>query len=163
MKSFALGLLVLLGTLLLGLAIGIGLYFALAALASNDELAQSIGLGAWWLSAIVLFAYANLWLDPFRRRGPAEGANLRSSSAARLRDERLKAQTAEIRGAVLFAMIGGLMVRSQSPFIIIAVALACGFLGWFFGADYKRRMNRSLDRAVKSSHKATARGRESIS
>src|SRR5947208_16675152 len=102
MKPMALGFVVLLGTFLVGLAIGIGVYFALQAFTGNTDLAQSIGMGVWWLSAIVLFAYANVWLDPFRR---SRAGDHRAGS---------KVQTAEIRGAVLFAMIGGLMGRSQS-------------------------------------------------
>ena len=43
-------------------------------------------------------------------------------------------------------MIGGFMARSQSTAVIVAVAVVCGILGWFFGADYKRRMNRPRDR-----------------
>lgn len=140
MKKLALGFAVMLGTLLVGLAIGAGVYFALAALTGNTDLSQSIGVGVWWLSAIVLFAYANAWLDPFGRQ----------AAAARQRQPGAKAQTAEIRAAALFAMIGGLMMRSQSAVVIVAVAVMFGLAGWFFGADYKRRMNRPPDRQGES-------------
>lgn len=131
-SSIAKGLLTLLVSALLGLALGKGLTTFLEVVANNGKTASLVGFAFGFLAFITALAYLPLWLDP------AEYAHPRTGGFEG------KLQTAALRFAMVFAIVGGLCtygITNSRP-TAIGAALGFAFVGALLGVDLKRRVQR---------------------
>jgi hypothetical protein len=116
----------------LGVGFGKGLTSLLQVVAGDDKSTSLVGFAFGLLSFIVALAYLPLWLDPGEYVQPRSG---------RIDG---KIQTAELRFAMVFALVGGVTTYaiSNSRPVSFGVALGLALVGACVGVDFKRRVHR---------------------
>lgn len=126
------GLLSLLISGVLGFGIGKGLAILLRAAEINRDSASIAGFALGFLTFLTALAYLPLWL------APGEYADPRPSGVEG------KLQTAELRFAIVFALVGGFSMfgMTASRPMAIGSALCFAGIGAWLGFDLKRRVQR---------------------
>ena len=128
---------IFLGSMVVGLGIGMAVMGIVWAITGNDKTASAVGTGFWLISSFVIHAYASVWAASVGSLG-AEAAG---PSGERFRG---KLRTAEIRYAFVFgAIAGGLTHSVGAPwYVVAAIGGLLVMLGGFLGYDIKRRYQR---------------------
>ena len=132
MKSFG----TFVGSIVVGLGIGLAVTAVLWSITGNDKTASAIGTGLWLTSSFVIHAYASIWA--------VSAGVIRLESGDRSNERfRRKLRTAEIRYALIFGAIGGALVHSigASWYLPVVVGGVLAMLGGFLGY-VKRRYER---------------------
>lgn len=125
------------GSIAVGLAIGLLVILILLAATGSEKTSGSVGTGVWLVSSFTIHAYVSVW---FAARG---GFNEVEIARSKERFQR-KLRTAELRYAVIFSFLSGVMAQEAgAPWYVTApVAIALSMLGGFIGFDIKRRYKR---------------------
>jgi hypothetical protein len=141
MKSTLLSLVLLAGTFLGGLAIGVLISVALTLCGVPEGLATSIGTLIWLTLVVVGISYGSLWIDPPGNRP------LRAKEESKLR-------TAELRCAVVFGLLGGAMGSAANlpTAIVVIVTIAWASVGALVGYDIKRRVMKARTNARRANN-----------
>jgi hypothetical protein len=131
------GLAIFLGSIVAGLAIGLAVGALVWSITGDDKIGSAVGTGFWLISAFIIHAYTSVWV--------ASLGGFNTDEIARSKDRfQRKLQTAEIRYAFVFALIGGAMTQSVGApwYLAVAVGTPLVILGAFVGYDIKRRYKR---------------------
>jgi hypothetical protein len=143
------GCLLLVGSIVGGLGVGLAVMAILRAVTGNDDLSAAIGTGAWLLAVSLIFVYASLWSTaPEEIACPPEPrTTIQRWRAAKAKN---KLREAELRMGIVFALIGGATAaRANGSNLVIAIAaIGCGIAGALIGFDVKRRVRRIRKRFV---------------
>ncbi len=134
------GCLLIVGSAVGGLAVGLPVIVILRAVTGNGNLAVSIGTGVWLLTCSTLLAYGALLLTDLTDPEKPKTASQRR----RFEKAQGQLQTAELRMAFVFGLIGGVTANlAQASDVTIAiVAVCCAVAGGIIGYDVKRRVRR---------------------
>lgn len=129
---------IFLGSIIAGLGIGSAVTGILWSITGDDKLASAAGTGFWLISSFIIHAYVSVWIASVGGFNPSE--------IARSKDRfQRKLQTAEIRYAFVFGLIGGAMTQIVGApwYLAVAVGAPLVILGGFIGYDIKRRYKQS--------------------
>ncbi|MBN1591289.1 MAG: hypothetical protein JW888_17385 [Pirellulales bacterium] len=130
-----------------GLYVGKAVILVLCACNVDRDLSTTIGVAVWLFGAVVFMSYGSLWWST-----PEELAERQMTASPlqhrRQRRAESKLQTAELRMGFVFAMLGGAATstRTDSTWIVLAVAAVCAAFGATIGYDLKRRVRKIRDR-----------------
>jgi hypothetical protein len=131
------GCAIFLASIVAGLAIGLTVGAIVWSITGDDEIGGGVGTGFCGISTFVIHAYASVWI--------AASGGFSTDEIARSKDRfQRKLQTAEIRYAFVFALIGGAMAEIVGApwYLAVAVGAPLVVLGGFIGFDIKRRYKR---------------------
>lgn len=141
------GCLLFVGSIVVGLGIGLGVTVILRAITGDNDLASAIGTGVWLLLVPTILVYASLWFtDPEEIANPPKPQTTVQGWRAQKAENKL--QAAELRMGFVFAMIGGATaaIANGSNLVITIVTICCAIAGGLIGFDVKRRVHRIRER-----------------